>query len=392
MAILNPPGWIQALSTHTAAQLRTYLASLQAGMFSSATSLRARGGVHPGFGGEFNVTQAGSPNMTVLVDSGACSIPGSESSSQGNYFAVNDASATLSITAAHATLARIDIVVVNVRDAQYSGVSNDVQLQVIAGTPASSPAVPTAPANSITVAQIAVGAAVTSIVNANITDVRDYCASLGGVINSRNLAAAPTSAQIVEGQMVWSNIGNTMYVWDGSAYNQMYPGYQKISETIASGATATVTFSSIPSTFRNLRILVTCRSDAAVLATPLNMRFNSDTGANYHYQTMAAQQAALSAAEGVNQTSLGIREMTGASAAASHPASFTIDVPWYGGTTFFKNALAQATWNNGTATGAITIWNTGGHWRNTGAITSITLLPGSGNFISGSSFALYGMP
>lgn len=221
MAVQNPPGWIQALSTHTAAQLRMYTASLQAGMFSSATSLRARGGVHPGFGGEFAVTQAGSPNMTVLVESGACSIPGSESSTQGNYFVINDAQVTLSIAAAHATLNRIDIVVVNVRDAQYSGASNDCQLQVITGTPASSPVAPTAPNNSITIAQVSVVAADTAITNGEITDTRFYMSAVGGVINARTDGTRPSSSEIGVNQLVATLDNKKLYLWDGSTYYEM---------------------------------------------------------------------------------------------------------------------------------------------------------------------------
>lgn len=224
MTILNPPGWIQALSTHTAAQLRTYLAALQAGGFPDNTSLRARGGVHPTIGTQFAVTQAGSPNMTVLVAAGAASIPGSLSSSQGNYFVVNDASVTLSISAAHATLARIDIVVVNVRDAQYSGADNDAQLQVITGTPASSPVAPTAPDNSITLAQVAVAALATTITTANITDTRRYMSAVGGVINATNEAARPTSSEIQAGQLVYSNSNSKLFLWNGTSYQQVSPG------------------------------------------------------------------------------------------------------------------------------------------------------------------------
>jgi len=224
MAIQNPPGWLQnAGSTHTAAQLRTYLAGLQAGIYSAGTNLRSRGGVHPGLGTELVVTQAGSPNMTVLVEAGVCSIPGTESSSQGNYFAWNDAQVTLSITAAHATLNRIDLVVINVRDQVYSGSSNDVQLQVITGTPASSPVAPTPPANSIILAQVAVAAAVTSIVNANITDTRFYIAAVGGMMNIRNIGAIPTSAEMNEGQLLWAMDTDTIYAWDGAAAQQVFP-------------------------------------------------------------------------------------------------------------------------------------------------------------------------
>lgn len=224
MSAINPPGFLQnAGATHTAAQMRTWMATLQAGNYSAATTLRTRGGVHPSLGNQLAVTQAGSPNMTVLVDTGVCSIPGTESSTQGNYFAGNDASVTLSISAAHATLPRIDIVVVNIRDAAYSGASNDSQIQVVTGTPAASPAVPTAPNNSITLAQVAVGAAVTSIVNANITDTRTYMASVGGIIPIRNIAAAPTSAEMVEGQLLWAMDTNVLYVFDGSNNRQIWP-------------------------------------------------------------------------------------------------------------------------------------------------------------------------
>ena len=392
MAILLPPGWIQALSTHTAAQMRMYLASLQAGMFSSATSLRARGGVHPGFGQELVVTQAGSPNMTVLAESGACSIPGSENANQGNYFVVNDAQVTLSISAAHASLARIDIVVVNVRDAQYSGASNDAQLQVVAGTPASSPVAPTAPDNSITIAQIAVGAGVTSITNANITDTRRYIAAVGGVIPATNDAARPASTEINESQLVWSRDVDKLYIWDGAAYNQIFPGVAKISENVLVGTSASVTFSSIPSTYRNLRLYIVCRSDNASTNVNLLVRFNGDTAANYDYQELAGQQAVVVAVEQLAQTSIPMREMTGSTSPASHPGIFTIDIPWYAGTTFFKTTINQSSWSNGTATGTLVIRNAMGRWRSASAITSITLLPAAGNFISGSSFSLYGIP
>ena len=225
MTILTPPGWLQnAGSTHTAVQLRQYFAGLQAGNYSTATSLRARGGVHPTLGQEFAVTQAGSPNMTVLVESGVVSIPGTESGAQANYLACNDGQVILSIAAAHATLARIDIVVVNIRDQVYSGSSNDAQLQVITGTPASSPVAPSAPNNAVIIAQIAVGAAVSSITNANITDTRFYLAGTGGVINCRTDASRPTSAEIAEGQLVWVMATNILYVWDGSAYDEVWPG------------------------------------------------------------------------------------------------------------------------------------------------------------------------
>jgi hypothetical protein len=118
------------------------------------------------------VTAQGTPNMTVNVAAGWAAIVGTTQTNMGTYVGYNDATAVLTITTANATNPRIDLVCMTVNDAYYSGSTNNVVLQVIAGTPAVSPVAPTLPANSISLATIAVGANVTSIIASNITDTR----------------------------------------------------------------------------------------------------------------------------------------------------------------------------------------------------------------------------
>lgn len=392
MAILNPPGWLQnAGATHSASQLRTYLAGFQAASLAS-TTLQARGGVHPSSGQSFLVTQAGSPNMTVLVESGLVSIPGTLSGTQGNYLVCNDAQVTLSITAAHATLPRIDIVVVNIRDSQYSGVSNDAQMQVIAGTPASSPVAPSAPDNSITIAQIAVGAAVTSITNANITDVRFYIAAVGGVINARTEATRPGSTEIVEGQPVWTMDNNKLWLWDGSAYSQLYPGYNLISENLLGSAAATVTFSSLPTIYRHLQLWVLCRGDNASNSVNLRIRFNSDSSAVYDSEQISGAGTTVGAFESLNQTELFLGEFAAASATAGAAGMYVINIPYYSNSSFWKLVTTSHEFSNSTGGGNTVSKHWAGRWRNTAAITSILVNNSAGNFISGSIFSLYGLP
>jgi hypothetical protein len=110
--------------------------------------------------------------MSVRVASGWAAIVGTTTSNMGVYTIFNDAQDTLTITTADPTNPRIDLVCATVRDAFYSGANNDVIFQVIAGTPAGSPVAPALPANSISLATVAVGAAVTQINTANITDTR----------------------------------------------------------------------------------------------------------------------------------------------------------------------------------------------------------------------------
>ena len=184
MTVFTQPGWLQnAGSVHSAEQMRNYagamfLAGSSGGTFSS------RGGVHPHLGNKLQVTQTGAPSMAILIRSGLCAVPGSEGAQQGTYGVGNDGDVTVAISAAHATLARIDIAVVRVRDSAYSGALNNATLEVVAGTPAGSPVAPSAPANSLTLATIQVNAAATSITNANITDSRRWMAGVGGVVRA----------------------------------------------------------------------------------------------------------------------------------------------------------------------------------------------------------------
>jgi hypothetical protein len=179
MTVLNPPGWEQnAGATHTAAQMRSYIGGLM-GPISVGQPLVPAGGVNLHLGNKLQVTQSGSPAMSVVVKSGIAFIPGTENGNQGAYGVMNDADLTLTVTANGSGLARIDSVFFKVEDSQYSGGANQASLVVVAGTPSGSPVAPAAPNNALRLANIAVANGAVSITNANITDVRTYLAGAG---------------------------------------------------------------------------------------------------------------------------------------------------------------------------------------------------------------------
>lgn len=158
MAVRTPPSWLQN-GSHPAENDRLTTQALWATTgIIKATSLA--------------VTQNSPAGLSVLVASGWAAIVGTVQSNMGTYVGYNDATTTLSITTADPTNPRVDLVCMTVQDAYYTGSLNDVILQVVAGTPAGSPVAPTLPANSISLATVAVGAGATSITNANITDTR----------------------------------------------------------------------------------------------------------------------------------------------------------------------------------------------------------------------------
>jgi hypothetical protein len=158
MTVRTPPSWLQN-GSHPAENDRLTTQALWAttGIINSASLL-----VHQN-------TPAG---LSVVVDSGWAAIVGTTQANMGTYVTYNDASVVLSLNTADPTNPRIDLICATVNDAYYTGSLNNVVLQVVAGTPAGSPVAPALPANSISLATVAVGAGATAITNANITDTR----------------------------------------------------------------------------------------------------------------------------------------------------------------------------------------------------------------------------
>lgn len=158
MAIRTPPSWLQN-GSHPAENDRLTTQALWAttGIINSSS---------------LAVTPNSPVGMSVIVASGWAAIVGTTQSNMGTYVAYNDAPVVLPVTTADPSNPRIDRVCVTVNDAFYSGALNNVEIQVVAGTPASSPVAPATPANSISLATIAVAAGALSIGAGNITDTR----------------------------------------------------------------------------------------------------------------------------------------------------------------------------------------------------------------------------
>lgn len=158
MTLVSPPSWLQA-GSYPAESDRLTQQALYAttGIIGSAS---------------MEVTANSPAGMSVRVASGWAAVVGTTQANMGVYTFYNDATTTLTITTADPTNPRIDLICATVRDAYYTGAFNDVIFQVIAGTPAGSPVAPTLPANSISLATVAVGAGVTQINTGNITNTR----------------------------------------------------------------------------------------------------------------------------------------------------------------------------------------------------------------------------
>lgn len=198
MALRTPPSWLQN-GSHTAENDR-----LTANQITWAqTGVRRTN--------DLVVSQSGTPGMSVSIAAGWAAILGTSTATQGVYIAYNDAAVSGTITTADATNPRIDRVCLTVSDSAYTGSTNTVAVNVVAGTPAGSPVAPATPANSISLATVLVGAGVTSILNANITDTRVRTQINEVVLGTSNNALVPVRIQLSAGQT-----GNALQILNSS--------------------------------------------------------------------------------------------------------------------------------------------------------------------------------
>jgi hypothetical protein len=166
----------------------------------TGTSIGVLAGV---VGGAGLVVSAGT-GMTVLVQPGSFVVPNSATPTAGGYASTLSTQATLTVQTADPTNARIDIVVANVVDNGNS--SSFGQVQILTGTPAPSPAAPSAPANSMVLAQLSVPAGTSSMTAGLITDKRTFTTTTGGV-----LVAPKGSVTGYRGQVAYDVASGSFY-------------------------------------------------------------------------------------------------------------------------------------------------------------------------------------
>ena len=197
MALRTPPSWLQN-GSHPAENDRL----TTQGTWATSGVRRT---------GDFAVTQNSPTGMSVLVAAGWAAVVGTTQANMGVYMAYNDASAVATITTADATNPRIDRVCLTINDSAYTGAVNNVAINVVAGTPAGSPTAPATPANSISLATIAVAAGATTIVTANITDTRTRTDMDEVVFSSSTTSTVPVRIQLNASQT-----GNALQIVNSS--------------------------------------------------------------------------------------------------------------------------------------------------------------------------------
>lgn len=247
MSVVTPP-FVQQGGSHPAATFREMLAAAAmtpAASFAGGIQATTAGGGHGVVGGgDFAVTQNGTPDMTVIVAAGSGFVRGTEALAQGVYASFNDAPVSLAVSAADPTNARKDLVVLKARDAFYSGASTDMSLAIVTGTPAASPSDPSIPANALVLARITVPAAATSVITAYITDLRTFATALGGVQRCTS-TTRPTSSSLFEGLYIDESDTNRLWRYDGANWVLVEGAHPNVQLTRSTGQTIAVSTNSV---------------------------------------------------------------------------------------------------------------------------------------------------
>jgi len=156
--------------------------------------------------------------------------------------------------------------------------------------------------------------------------------------------------------------------------------YEPIATTTLGSAQASVTFSSISGSYTDL-VLVFNGSNATS-NNGLRIRFNSDTGTNYSSTYLYGNGSTAASSFGSNTTGAQI-----AVDINSSQGMCIAHIMNYSNSTTYKTVIGRGSSAGTYADAGVSLW------RNTAAITSVTVLLGAGtsNFSSGSTFTLYGI-
>jgi len=148
----------------------------------------------------------------------------------------------------------------------------------------------------------------------------------------------------------------------------------------------TVTFSSIPSTYKNLQIRASSIHGSG--GSNAYIRFNSDSGSNYVSHALVGTGSAAAAYVGSGPSGNNISFLGYNGNVATYPNTLIMDIVDYANTS--KNKTVRTFWGADQNSTGGSIELTSGLWMSTSAINSITFTYGYA-FTTGTTFALYGL-
>jgi hypothetical protein len=152
--------------------------------------------------------------------------------------------------------------------------------------------------------------------------------------------------------------------------------YEPIATQTASGSTTSISFTSIPSTYTDLIVVIGVLGSAA----DFDLRINNDSGSNYSITRLYGDGSSAASGRASNQTAIQI------TIGGANPGVQILQFNNYSNTTTNKTMLQRLNIPGGYAGAAV------GLYRSTSAINRLDFIAQSGNNIqANSTYTLYGI-
>jgi hypothetical protein len=155
------------------------------------------------------------------------------------------------------------------------------------------------------------------------------------------------------------------------------PTYTPLATVTLGSSAASVTFSSIPATYRDLIVVLNVGGTSTA---QVRVQYNGDTGSNYSAVRMTGDGSTTSSG---SATEASMR--LSASLSTAVQTALIHQIMDYSATDKHKSVL------NRHSSAATHVEATAGRWASTSALTSISFILSTGSYISGSRFDLYGV-
>jgi hypothetical protein len=160
--------------------------------------------------------------------------------------------------------------------------------------------------------------------------------------------------------------------------------YEPIATTTLSSAAASITFSSIPATYTDLRFTLLINTTSAA-SEGIRLQYNSDTATNYSDTYLSGNGASAVSGQDTGASFI-ILHYAGTSTTV--PTFYFGDVFSYAGSTYKTALVGSVEDKNGSGN----VTRGVGLWRSTSAITTLKLgNAGVANFNAGTTATLYGI-
>ena len=157
--------------------------------------------------------------------------------------------------------------------------------------------------------------------------------------------------------------------------------YVPLATYTAPSAASTYTFNTISGSYTDLVLVIVGNNNSGTGNDNFALRFNSDTGSNYSDTALKGNGSSATSDRRTNQTLGYVGQM--------YPTitSTIVQIQNYSNSTTYKTAISRF---NDTSSGSV-MGSRVVLWRNTNAITSITVVTGGDSWASGTTMTLYGI-